>query len=435
MKGTAIAAPLLLALLLAVLLVSARPAQADAAADAALVRRALQAACPAAQVEPAIAALQGDFAGPPQSSAIDLGLGLTGWRLAGDLPDGGALQVSRLASGEALQRVVIELARPAQAGRPLRPLLQARAERDCARIDARRLQYRADGAVEAVALLDENLAPTGHLLPFDAPVPPGADPGGVTVALLDTGVNYLQPAIGDRLARDSDGAILGYDFEDDDPRPFDLNLALSPFHPGRHGTLVAHALLNEAAPLRLIPLRYPRSQPERLAAAVERAAEGGARLLLVGLGGRREADWQGFAAALRAHPDLLAIVSAGREGEDIDDRAYYPAALALPNMLVVGAADGFGQPIRSNWGLRRVDVLAPAERLVVRNFDDVEQAVAGAEFAAARVAALATRLLADEPGLTAAPLKARLLGLARLSDHGGPARSAYGAIPEEAFAR
>lgn len=423
-------------MLLALALLAATPvvAQADPAADAALALRAIEAACPATRTEPVIAALQQALAGPPQSNPIDLGLGLTGWRLTAELDGGGVLQVSRLASGEALQRVVVELDRPAPAGGQPRPLLQVRAERDCARIEARQLQYRADGAIEAVMLLDDKLQPTGRKLPFDPPVPAGADPGGVTVALLDTGVNYLQPAIARRLARDGGGAILGYDFEDDDPRPFDLNLALSPFHPGRHGTLVAQALLKEAAPLRLIPLRYPRSQPQKLADAVALAAEGGARLLLVGLGGRRAADWQGFATALRAHPEMLAIVSAGREGEDIDDRAYYPAALALSNMLTVGAADGFGQPVRSNWGLRRVDVLAPAERLVVRNFDDVEESVAGAEFAAARVAALATRLLAAEPGLSAAQLKARLLAMARLSDHGGPARSAYGVVPEEAFA-
>lgn len=408
-------------------------ARADQVQDATLALRALQAACPAAQVETVAAALAADSAGPPQTNAIDLGLGLTGWRLALPLKDGGTLQVSRLASGATLQRVVVELDRPAAEDQPPRPILQARAERDCQRIDARSLVYRADGAIEAVALLDDALQRTGRVLPFDAPVPQGSDPDGVTVALLDTGVNYLQPAIAERLARQPDGTILGYDFEDDDSRPFDLNLALSPFHPGRHGTIVAHALLKEAAPVRLVPLRYPRSTPERLSDAVELAAKSGAKILLVGLGGRREADWKGFAAALRGHPDMLAIVSAGREGEDIDDRAHYPAALALPNMLTVGAADGFGQPVRSNWGLRRVDVLAPAERLILRNFEDVEETVAGAEFAAARVAALATRLLAREPGLNAAQLKAKLLAMARLSDQGGRVRSAYGVIPEEAF--
>jgi subtilisin family serine protease len=345
------------------------------------------------------------------------------------------LQVSRLASGATLQRVVIELDRPAAPGQPPRPLLQARAERDCQRIEARVLVYRDDGGIEAVALLDDALKPTGRTLPFNPPVPAGVDPGGVTVALLDTGVNYLQPALAERLARDANGALLGFDFEDGDDRPFDLNPALSPFHPGRHGTLMANALLREAAPLRLIPLRFPRSEPEKLADAVSLATKHGAKILLLGLGNRRALDWQGFAQGLRAHPDLLVIVSAGREGEDIDDRAYYPAALGMPNMLTVGAADGFGQPVRSNWGLRRVDVLAPAEKLVVRNFDDVEEAVSGAEFAAARVAALATRLLAAEPGLTTAQLKARLLAMARLSDQGGRARSAYGVIPEEAFNR
>ncbi len=411
------------------------PAAADIAGDAALALKALQAACPAIDGATAMAALDDALDGEPSIRPIDLGLGLSGWQAAADLRDGGALQLSRLASGATLQRVVVEIDRPRDADAPPRPVLQARAERDCARIEGRALIYRDDGNVDAVALLDETLEPTGRTLALDPPVPEGRDPGGVSVALLDTGVNYLQPGIGERLARDADNAIVGYDFEDDDARPFDLNAALSPFHPGRHGTLVANALLAEAAPLRLIALRYPRSDPAKLEAAVDLAAKGGARVLLVGLGGRREADWQGFAAGLRAHPELLAIVSAGRDGEDIDDRAWYPAALDLPNMLVVGAADGFGQPVRSNWGLRRVDLLAPAERLVVRDFDDVEQAVAGAEFAAARVAALASRLLAAEPGLTAGALKAGILAMARLSDHGARPRSAYGVLPDEALQR
>jgi hypothetical protein len=409
------------------------PAWADQQQDAVLALRALQAACPAREADAVAVALRGEVDGAPQSQLIDLGLGLTGWRLTASLNDGGTLQVSRLASGETLQRVVVELDRPAAPGQQSRPLLQARAERDCQRIEARALVYRADGAIETVALLDETLQPTGRTLPFDAPIPAGSDPGGVTVALLDTGVNYLQPAIGERLARAADGTPLGFDFEDGDPRPFDLNLALSPFHPGRHGTSVANTLLREAAPVRLIPLRYPRSQPEKLADAIELAARHGTKILLVGLGSRRALDWQGFADAMRAHPEMLAIVTAGRDGEDIDDRAFYPPALALPNMLTVGAADGFGQPVRSNWGLRRVDVLAPAERLVVRNFHDVEETVAGAVFAAARVAALATRLLTAEPNLTTAQVKAALLSKARLSDHGGRARSAYGLLPEEAF--
>ena len=199
--------------------------------------------------------------------------------------------------------------------------------------------------------------------------------------------------------------------------------------------MVANALLAEAAPLRLIALRHPASRPQRLSDAVDLAAANGARLLLVGIGGRREADWRGFASALRENPQLLAIVSAGRDGENIDDRAHFPAALALPNMLSVGAADGFGQPVRSNWGQRRVDLLAPAERLVVRDFDGYEAVAGGAEFAAPRVAAPASRLLASEPGLDTQTLKARILALARLSDPGGPPRSAYGVLPEAALAR
>lgn len=401
---------------------------ADHTVQSSMALRALQAACVAVDgPEPVIAAMQDGSRNEAEVSEFELGLGLTGWRIDVDLADGGALEVSRLASGRQMHRVVVEYIRDG------RRILQARAERGCDRIEGRMLRYGSDGRAETVLLLDQTLVPDGRELALDPPVPPGRDPEGTTVALLDTGVNYLQPAIAERLARDAGGAALGWDFWDDDPRPFDANPLLSPFHPARHGTTVARALLAEAGPVRLLPLRFPHGHPERLTQAVERAADNGTRVLLVGIGSRREEDWLAFAEAARAHPEMLIVVTAGRENEDIDDRAHYPAALALPSMIVVGAADGFGQPIRSNWGRRRVDVLAPAERLVLRNFDDVEEAVAGAEYAAARVAALAARLATGNPGLGAAELKAAILARAVLSDHGAPARSAYGVLPEDAL--
>ena len=83
-----------------------------------------------------------------------------------------------------------------------------------------RIVWRAPAfmiALFAVLIVSPHLA-----LADDPPVPPGKDPGGVAVALVDTGVNYTLPEISNRLARSPDGEILGFDFQDNDRLPFDL---------------------------------------------------------------------------------------------------------------------------------------------------------------------------------------------------------------------
>ncbi len=113
------------------------------------------------------------------------------------------------------------------------------------------------------------MQPIGKTLLLDPPVPPALPAPGVVVALLDTGVNYLQPRIAQHLARRADGSILGYDYWDDDPRPFDANILGSPFYPARHGTTVANLLLDLDPDVALLPLRYPQPDPTRLGDAVD----------------------------------------------------------------------------------------------------------------------------------------------------------------------
>jgi hypothetical protein len=53
------------------------------------------------------------------------------------------------------------------------------------------------------------------------PVPlPGVDPGGVMVAFVGRGIDYTRPGLSDRLARDGEGEIIGFDLVDRDRRPF-----------------------------------------------------------------------------------------------------------------------------------------------------------------------------------------------------------------------
>lgn len=295
------------------------------------------------------------------------------------------------------------------------------AERDRSGRFARLVSYNGDPPVA-----------TGHE-PLNPPVPPGADPGGVAIAAIDTGVVYTLPRFASRLARDGDGAILGHDFHDDDHRPFDFDPSRSPIFPIRHGTAVASILLREAPDARLIPLRYPAGAPQRFAAMVEHVAGTPARIVSMALGGAKRSEWEPFAEAAGRHPEILFVVSAGNDGRDIDAAPLYPAAFALDNMIVVTSTDAFGRLApESNWGARTVDIAVPGERIDVIDHRGARGKASGTSYAVPRVAALAARLMARHPDWDATRLKAEILALAAPLDD--PARPvAAGWIPNPAI--
>ncbi len=352
-----------------------------------------------------------------------------GWRRSFLLASGAAVEVSRFAPGGELRRLGADYLVPASEGP--RPSMTAMAGGDCRVVHGRRLVYGAQGTPETLEFLDPELRPTGLSEPLNPPVPAGRDPGGVTVALVDSGVNYLLPEIAAALARDAQGRALGYDYWDLDERPFDANPARSPFFPARHGTRVASVLIREAPGVRLIPYRYPRPDLSRMSDLVARAADHGARVVGVSLGSNRRQPWRPFLAAAGAHPELLFVVSAGNNGRDIDTDPVYPAALALDNMIVVTSADGFGEPAPgANWGIDTVDLLVPAEKVAVTTFHGEEARSSGSSFAVPRVAALAARLLARHPDWRAAELKAAIYARATMTDAKGPPKVRQGFIAD-----
>jgi subtilisin family serine protease len=168
----------------------------------------------------------------------------------------------------------------------------------------------------------------------------------------------------------------------------------------------------------------------RLGQLVNRAAEAGARVLAVPLGSRRRSDWLAFEQAMRAH-DMLAIVSAGNDGQNIDDRPLWPAALDLPNMLVVTSSDGFGRLAKgSNWGPIGVDLMLPAENIPVTDFRGAYGRASGSSYAVPRLAAIAARLLNETPGLNAIDLRDAILRRAVPSPYQSEPVVAHGWIPD-----
>jgi hypothetical protein len=227
--------------------------------------------------------------------------------------------------------------------------------------------------------------------------------------MVDSGVNYLLPEIKRRLARDADGQLIGYDFWDMDTLPFDAHPVNSGFFLQRHGTRTASLMLREAPDIELVPYRYPRPDMSRMQAMVEHAANNQVVILGMPLGSNKAEDWESFARAARAHPQMLFIVSAGNDGRDIDERPVYPASLDLENLLVVTSADDFVNPAeRTNWGRISVDYMVPAERREALDYSGVETRVSGSSYAVSRVTALAARLKTTHPDWRAADIAAEL---------------------------
>lgn len=287
-----------------------------------------------------------------------------------------------------------------------------------------------DGDALFLVTLGPNLMPDGEPEPMNPPVPPGDDPGGVTVVHVDTGVNYLLPAIAGNLARSEEGFILGYDFWDMDPRPFDIETSRSPYFPIRHGTSVAAILLREAPMTRLIPYRYPRPDMRRMGDVVAYAARNGARIVMMPLGSNREIDWRVFALAAEKHPDILFVVSAGNDGRNIDEDAVFPAVLPLPNMVVTTSADNLGRLARgSNWGAESVDLMVPAEGIETVDHRGATVQASGSSYAVPRVTAMAVRLLAQHPDWQAPELVEALRQRAGRSMERGSPKVQWGWVP------
>ena len=345
-----------------------------------------------------------DFAGvSPKFENIEIREQVVGQRYFYQLAAAGSLRIDVIdASGP--PRIILEL-RVEDA-----PSLFIGLDDACKVRAVRRITYE-DGQASQLELLSESLeiVRTESLNPAPLKSASGSDQSSLAVAMVDSGVNYLLPEIDARLARNKDGELLGYDFWDQDARPFDMHPAGSPFFVQRHGTRTASLLLRENQGLRLVSYRYPRPDMGRMSDLIQHADTLGVRIIGLPLGSNRIEDWRAFAEAARAHPHILFIVSAGNNGRDIDVEPVYPAALEIDNMVVVTSAGDYPRPAqRTNWGANSVDYLLPAERQAVLEFSGEEGIASGSSYAVSRMVAMAARLLDQNPELVTQELIAAI---------------------------
>jgi subtilisin family serine protease len=208
---------------------------------------------------------------------------------------------------------------------------------------------------------------------------------GVTVAVLDTGVDPDQPSLAGRLSP-------GWNYVEDDANTDDVPDAAGSYAVG-HGTFVAGLVALAAPNATILPERVLDGAGHGnvfvVAQAIVDAVRSGASVVNLSFG----TDMQFRSPVLADVIDLArraGVLVVAAAGNDADDSPHYPAA--LPNVLSVAAVDSTGRGLAdfSDFGTW-VDVAAPGQ--------DVVGPVPGGGYAIWSGTSMAAPLVAGEAAL------------------------------------
>jgi subtilisin family serine protease len=181
----------------------------------------------------------------------------------------------------------------------------------------------------------------------------------VTVAVIDTGADYLHPDLTGNIASG------GYDFVDDDNDPMDAN---------GHGTYVAGTIgavgnnnvgvtgICWTASLMILRAfdAFGYATTDKIISAMAYARTNGAKIINASYTGSGFSQAESEEISNLNTAGILLIAAAGNEAADNDVVPSYPASYGLPNIIAVAATD---EPDHlapfSNYGRNSVHVAAP----------------------------------------------------------------------------
>ncbi|OFY98585.1 MAG: hypothetical protein A2Z97_12740 [Bdellovibrionales bacterium GWB1_52_6] len=146
--------------------------------------------------------------------------------------------------------------------------------------------------------------------------------------------------------------------------------------------------------------------------AINYAVDHGAKVINYSGGGPEFSEEEYLAIKRAEAHGVLFLAAAGneRQNTDVAQNYYYPSAYRLPNMISVAATDIQNNLLpSSNWGKRQVDVAAPGENIYSTLPGGRYGYMTGTSQATAFVSGMAALLLAKDPALKPAELKALIM--------------------------
>ena len=284
---------------------------------------------------------------------------------------------------------------------PNRPILEIRSNKNCVIKSIRKITYNQKLIPDEIHTLNVSNYKIDNIKYLNPKLPKLENKNKKNIiALIDTGINYSLERFHRNIAV-KDNKLLGFDFWDNDEKPFDSDPRQNPFYPRHHGTTVFSVIAKDAPNSFIAPYRFPALDMCKFKELVEHIAKNSIRLVNISMGSKKSKDWECFNKAASKFKNIIFVVSAGNNGFNIDEKPIYPASLDLKNILTVTSSDQSGRLGRgSNYGKNSVDFILPAERLEVIDHRGVKAFTGGTSYAAPRLVALISRYIENNPNST-----------------------------------
>lgn len=259
----------------------------------------------------------------------------------------------------------------------------------------------------------------------------------VIVAITDTGIDYNHADLAKNMwknvkeipgnSKDDDGNgyvddIFGYDFAKGDADPKDETSAQNPGH-GTHCAGITGAVGNNSVGVsgmtQNVSLMAVRFLDEKgggdlmnAIKAIDYSTDNGANIISASWGAQmKESDAAPITEAIaRAQAKgVIFIAAAANDGKDNDSRGMFPANTPLINVISVAASNvGDAKPSWSNYGIKRVHVASPGEKIYSTLPGDKYGELSGTSMATPLVSGLVALMLSQNPKLTAEEVRALL---------------------------
>lgn len=205
------------------------------------------------------------------------------------------------------------------------------------------MELAAEADTETVLLQKEPAAVYGNILDREADLQEAwkrSKGAGVTVALLDTGVDTSHP--------DLEGHVLeGYDFVNDRKGAYDAELGMEQ----AHGTHIAGIIAGAAPEAEILPLKVfenGRAYTSDILEAIAFAKEQGTAIVNMSFGSMD--DNQALREAME-ESGLFFVCAVGNNRRDLGETPIYPASFGLENSISVAALNqDLGLSYFSNYG-------------------------------------------------------------------------------------
>lgn len=252
----------------------------------------------------------------------------------------------------------------------------------------------------------------------------------VTVAVIDTGIEYTHPDLVDNIAKnlgetpgngiddDRNGYVddyYGYDFINSDSNPLDDH-----FH-GTHcaGTIGAagdngRGVVGVSWNVKLLPVKvlsqYGSGSIASVVSGMNYAVARGVKIMSMSLGTSAYSQTLEDAIISAKQKGVLIVAASGNSASNADYYPLYPAASAQDNVVSVAASNSSdGLAYFSNYGATSVDLAAPGENIISTILNGQYGYASGTSMATPHVAGMAAMLLSVNPNLTYTQMKSHLI--------------------------